>query len=171
MDLYNILMDNDVVSSINNNLDSLLYFIPEINSMIGFMHKHPDHHLDVWNHTLNTLKLSEQDYEIRLVLLLHDIGKPYSFTEGEVRHFHNHAKMSYLISSKILERLNFEDNFKKEILYLIKHHDLPILDSEIMNNYELAQILYKIQVCDIYSHNPKKLEKRIKYLEKTKSKF
>ena len=169
MDLYDILMDDDVISSIHNNLDSLLYMIPEINSMIGFDHKHPDHYLDVWEHTLYALGLSEKDYEIRVILLLHDIGKTYSYIEGDIRHFYGHARVSKMISQSILTRLNFDNSFKNEILYLIEHHDLPIKNEEIQNNYELMQMLYKIQYCDALAHNPNKLERRKKNLAQIKS--
>lgn len=47
MNLYNILMADDIVKSVNENLDYLLQTIPEIKYMIGFDHKHPHHHLDV----------------------------------------------------------------------------------------------------------------------------
>ena len=38
--LYSILMDEEVVSSINSNLDYLLVAIPELENMIGFEHNH-----------------------------------------------------------------------------------------------------------------------------------
>ena len=50
-----------------------------------------------------SLDLSEKDFLIRLVLLFHDIGKPHSYQEGEVRHFKNHAKVSANMSKKILK--------------------------------------------------------------------
>ena len=102
--LEEILLEDDIVTSINNNLDFLLNIIPELRFMIGFQHKHPHHHLDVWNHTLLALSLSKKDYDIRLSLLLHDIGKPFSFQEGEIRHFYNHPLVSYKMSTIILER-------------------------------------------------------------------
>src|SRR5574344_2051507 len=85
--LEEILTSDNVVDSIRSNLEYILKIIPELGDTIGFEHKHPHHHLDVFEHTLYALSLSENDYEIRLALLLHDIGKPHSFTEGEVRHF------------------------------------------------------------------------------------
>ena len=102
MYLKEILSEDDVVTSINNNMDYLLYVIPEINNMIGFDHKHPHHHLDVWDHTLLALSLSKNDFDVRLVLLLHDIGKPFSYQEGEVRHFKNHP----MVSAKMSEGQN-----------------------------------------------------------------
>ena len=68
--LFKILMSDDVVDSINNNLYELLLIIPELEDVIGFPHNHPHHHLDVWNHTLLALSLSEKDFDIFLEYFL-----------------------------------------------------------------------------------------------------
>lgn len=167
--LEEILTDNNIIESINNNLDELLLLIPELKFMIGFDHKHPHHHLDVWNHTLYALSLSENNFEIRLALLLHDIGKPFCFKEGDIRHYNGHALKSYEMSKKILDRFNYNDSFKEEVCYLIKKHDTPISTTDIENDYELSVKRYKIQVCDALAHNPEKLQKRVKYLKKVKN--
>lgn len=171
MNLQKILLSDNVVTTINNNMDYLLEIIPEIKYMINFEHKHPHHHLDVWNHTLYALSLSEKDFDIRLCLLLHDIGKPFSYIEGEIRHFYNHPKVSAEMSKVILERLNFDGEYIDYICYLIGHHDSPIKDEQIEKDYELCLKLYEIQKCDALAHHPDKLEKRKKYLEITKQKL
>ena len=45
-------------------------------------------------------------FDIRLCLLLHDIGKPFSYQGEEVRHFRNHAAVSANMSKIILKRLD-----------------------------------------------------------------
>ena len=166
-----LLTSDNVVDNIKSNLDELLEIIPELQDTIGFDHKHPHHHLDVWNHTLLALSKSENDFEIRLVLLLHDIGKPHCYQEGEVRNFKGHPKVSRDISINILKRLNYNEGFIRKVCYLIEKHDDIITSDEIKNNYDLAYKRYLIQECDALAHHPEKLEKRIKYLEKTKIKF
>ena len=162
--LKKILNSDDVIKSIKNNLDELLKAIPEIKDMIGFKHKNPAHHLDVWNHTLLALYKSPNNFKIRLVLLLHDIGKPHSYQDLEVRHFKGHEEKSYQMSLDILKRLNFDKKFIEETSYLIRYHDTPISDELINTNIELAQELFIIQYCDAMAHNPEKLEKRKQYL-------
>ncbi|MBR3209481.1 MAG: HD domain-containing protein [Bacilli bacterium] len=171
MSLQELLLSDDIVKSINDNMADLLLIIPEIKYMIGFEHNHPHHHLDVWNHTLLALSLSEKNFDIRLCLLLHDIGKPFSYQEEEVRHFKNHAKVSANISRKILKRLEFDEDYINYICYLIEHHDTPISDEQIENNYDLCLKLLEIQRCDALAHNPNKLEKRKKYIEETHKKL
>lgn len=163
-----ILTNEDILNSINDNINILLEFIPEIRYMIGFEHNHPHHHLDVWKHTLYALSLSECDFDIRLTLLLHDIGKPFSCQAGEVRHFHGHPKMSAYISKLILNRLGFEHEYINKICYLVENHNTPITEADVIDNYNLQLKRFAIQRCDSLAHHPDKLSKRKAYLDKTK---
>lgn len=169
--IYSILMADDVVASIHNNLNILLNFIPELSDMIGFEHNHPHHHLDVWNHTLLALHNAPKDAEIRLVLLLHDIGKPHSYQDEEIRHFRGHPKVSAYIALSILKRLHFNQDEIERLCYLIEQHDTPITEEEIKNNKALAHTKFIIQYCDALAHNPSKLEKRITYLRNINEKL
>lgn len=171
MSLQEILQADDVVTSINDNLDYLEEIIPEIKSMMGFEQHHPHHHLDVWNHTLLALSLSKKDFDVRLSLLLHDIGKPFSYQDKEVRHFKGHAKKSYEMSKKILTRLNYDRKYVVYISYLVKNHDKKIPDQLIKENYIISSKLYEIQRCDALAHHPDSLEKRKKYLNETKKRL
>ena len=170
-ELKDILLYDDVVLSINSNIDLLFSLIPELKYMVGFDQKHPHHHLDVWQHTLLALSFSLNDFDIRLSLLLHDIGKPFSYQDEEVRHFRNHAVVSKMMSFDILKRLDFDDDFIDKICYLIEKHDSIITDKDVKKDYELEYKRYEIQKCDALAHNPDKLDKRIKYLYKAKKMF
>ena len=171
MRLEDILLADDVVKSIQDHLDYLLEIIPELQYMIGFEHHHPHHHLDVWNHTLLALSLSSKDFDTRLCLLLHDIGKPFSYQDDEVRHFYGHAKVSSDMAKPILKRLGYEDYYIQTICTLIEHHDTPITDEEIATNYDYCVKLFEVQKCDALAHHPDKLEKRKVYLSKVKEKI
>ena len=171
MSLQEILLTDDIVKSINDNMDDLLLIIPEIKNMIGFEHNHPHHHLDVWNHTLLALSLSEKDFDIRLCLLLHDIGKPLSYQDEEVRHFKNHEIISSEIAEKVLKRLCYNDDYIKYICHLIERHDTKITDEQIEEDYDFCLTLFEIQRCDALAHSPKALEKRKEYLRDTKLKL
>lgn len=168
MYLYIILLNEDINSSIDRYKGYLLDLIPELEYMIGFNQKHPHHHLDLWEHTKYALSLSEKDFEIRLSLLLHDIGKPFSYQEGEVRHFKGHAKVSSEMSREILDRLGYEKELIDRICKYVELHDTPIKENDLKSDPEFYSKLYKIQYCDALAHNPDKLEKRKEYLEKTK---
>lgn len=171
MDLRELLLADNVVDEIKNNLDDLLYIIPEIQYMIGFEHKHPHHHLDVWEHTLLALSLSKKDFDIRLSLLLHDIGKPFSFQDGEVRHFYRHAIVSAKMAKSILMRLHFDKDYVKYICSFIRYHDTPISDEQLICCYDWCLKLYEIQYCDALAHHPNQLDRRKEYLKKIKKKI
>lgn len=168
MDLEKILLSDDVRKSINENIDYLVDLIPEIKYMFNFEQHHPHHHLDVWNHTLLALSLSKKDFDVRLCLLLHDIGKPFSYQDKEVRHFKGHAKVSSIMSKNILTRLGYEEDYVNYICYLIRNHDKKITSEQIEKDYELCEKLYEMQRCDALAHHPDSLESRKKYLEETK---
>lgn len=171
VNLEEILLSNNVVDEIEDNLDTILDYIPELYFEIGFDQKHPHHHLDVWNHTLYALSLSDIDSDIRMALLFHDIGKPFSYQEGDIRHFKGHAKKSSEIAKVILKRLNYKDEKINYICSLIENHDSPITLDLINRDIEFAKALYKIQYCDALAHHPDKLEIRKQYLKNTKEKI
>ena len=163
------LMSDDVEGEIRDNEYELMDLIPELKDMVGFDQKNPNHHLDLWNHTLYALSLAGPDLEIRLALLLHDIGKPHCYTEKDGnRHYFGHPKVSSEMSKKILKRLHFDKDYIDEVCYLIENHDLPISKKLVETNPNLALKLYEIQRCDSMAHSALKKEKREAYLEKTK---
>lgn len=165
--LSTILMADDIVLSINKNLKTLIQIIPEIEDMIGFEHKNPNHHLDVWQHTVLALSMAPKTFEIRLILLLHDIGKPHCFTEGEIRHFKGHEKVSAEISRNILNRIEYPSFFIDEVCNIIQEHDTKITKEEIATNYDLAYKKFLVQSCDALAHSPEGLPSRKEYIEKT----
>lgn len=170
--LYEILMGESPTQSISNHLEKLLEMIPELKYEIGFQHQHPHHHLDVWNHTLLALSLSEEDFDIRLALLLHDIGKPFCYTEREdIRHYQGHPKVSQTMTIQIMRRLGFSKNYIKKISYLVLKHDTPISQKEIEKYPNITFKRYEIQRCDALAHHPDKLEKRKQYLDKVYEKI
>lgn len=158
---------------VENNMDYILKCIPEINPMIGFDHKHPYHHLDVWGHTLEAMRHLESfdDLEVDMAVLLHDIGKPSSCKEGEVRHFHGHPEVSYQMSLTILRRLGYDEDFVQNVCYLVKYHDDVIDLSNLDNTYPMLMKRLKVQYADAKAHHPDKVEKRTRVLNDISSKL
>lgn len=151
-----------------------LKFIPELKVCVGFDQKNPWHHLDVWNHSLYAMDLSPKNKIVRMSLLLHDIGKPETMTidDNGIGHFFGHPLKSYEISKDILTRFDcFDNEDKDKILYLIKHHDNPIgqtdktLKKKIKNLGDNLDNLIEVQKADALAHNPQKIDQRIKNLE------
>ncbi len=173
--LNELLTKDNVVANINTNKNTLLFFIPEIKYMMNFDQKHPCHNYDLWNHTLLTLynaeELSYNDFDTRLALLLHDIGKPFSYQEGNIRHYPNHNIVSAKMAYTILKRLGYKESFINTMTYLIKNHDKAISDGLIKSDPELAQKLYQVQHCDVLAHSPQYADRRTDYLYETNTKI
>lgn len=169
-ELENIIMKNKIYCFDENMLFTI---IPELKDCNGFDHKHPHHCYDVWEHTKEAIRKSKPDLQIRLALLLHDIGKPHSYQEyGEIRHFYDHPQKSAEMSREILTRLGYSEKEVEEICYLVKNHDYIINVNKVNeNNMELTKKLLHIQYCDAYAHHPQHIEKRIKKLDEIKKKL
>ena len=148
--------ENDFIEEIKRKKKDIFEFIPELKAEEGFEQNNPWHIYDVWNHTLVALGNAPNDLDIRLALLLHDIGKPYSYQDDEKgRHFKNHALKSYEISSKILLRLEYSENKIEELCFYIKKHSTDIDLSKVNNtNYKRYAKLLTIQYCDCSAYNP-----------------
>ena len=167
--LEKILLTDNIIKNVYQNIDALLALIPELGKTIDFDHKHPHHHLDVFNHTLLAISLAPNNFTIRLVLLLHDIGKSSCAPEENgVRLYPNHGMVSSQMARNILTRLNFDYEYIEIICELIAKHDEKITMADINENYDFCYLLYKIQYCDALAHHPLKLDKRITYLNETK---
>ncbi len=164
--LKSILSSSDTSKTIHENIDILLTIIPEIEPMIGFEHQNPYHHLDVWEHTILAVSLApDEEFDTRLALLLHDIGKPHSWSQdGDIRHFYGHGAVSEQISRAVLERLEFPKEYIDEMCVIIKNHDEPLTETDVMNNRDLSIKTFKVQICDCLAHNPNKYGKRLDYL-------
>lgn len=165
--LEQILISDDVVESINDNIETLFSLIPELQPMVDFPHNHPHHHLDVWQHNLLALSMAPNDFEVRLSLLLHDIGKPFCYQDEEVRHFRGHPQKSAEMSESILERLGFRKEESNRYLYIIGNHDTKISNLETPSDNQTLEKLFQVQCCDSLAHHSDKLAKRKKYLLET----
>ena len=165
--IIELLSQQDVVLEIRKNSEELFRVIPELKAMVDFDHCHPHHHLDVWEHTLLALSYSKNELKIRLALLLHDLGKPFSYQQdGAVRHYKGHPAKSSEMSEVILKRLRFEENFICSICALINAHDTPMQEREIIEKLGFSRDLFEIQKCDAMAHNPVYNEKRLSYLKR-----
>ncbi|TLD82332.1 HD domain-containing protein [Helicobacter sp. MIT 05-5293] len=172
VELTKLLCGKNVKSVLEEYAEIIAVCIPEIFPMIGFRQHHPYHHLDVWGHTILAIDRACEDSIIRWTMLLHDIGKPHTFTQKEgVGHFYGHAQKSALIAEKILDRLRWDKKTKCVILTLITHHDIVLesspksvrrLLSKLDN--ELFELLLEVKKADILAQNPSLISERLKNL-------
>ncbi len=102
----------------------LQYVLPELNKCVGFDQRNPHHNKDVFKHTLKVLENVPKNINIRLAALLHDIGKPTTFSVGEdgVGHFYSHHLKGYDLTQDILRRLKFDNKTVENVSILVKEH-------------------------------------------------
>jgi tRNA nucleotidyltransferase (CCA-adding enzyme) len=100
-------------------------WLPELAAMFGCDQASPHHLYDVWEHTVQAVEIAPNQMEIRLTMLLHDIGKPSvrTFDETGRGHFAGHQEAGVAIARPILERLRFSRKITEMVYFLIGHHD------------------------------------------------
>lgn len=102
----------------------ILQVIPELRDSVGFAQHNPHHRYDVFTHTAHVLSLVEADPVMRWAALLHDVGKPQTFSRDEkgVGHFIGHASVSATIANDVLHRLKAPTAVRDQVVCLILHH-------------------------------------------------
>ncbi len=151
-ELFKILEEPNSFSYLEqlDKLKILKIIIPEIEVMRG-VKQGPYHHLDVWQHTLETIRQLEllitelknnhevQDYLdeiispnrsrralIKLGALLHDIGKPAAkrHEDGKTK-FHGHERIGSDITKNIAERLKLSNDEMNSLEKIVLWHLRP----------------------------------------------
>ncbi len=104
--------------------DAAAKLFPPLGRLMGFDQKSPHHSLDVWEHTLLTLEQTPPIPALRLAALLHDVGKPDTFTvdANGVGHFYGHHTVSAEIARQELERFHADRKTVETVCFLILHH-------------------------------------------------
>lgn len=142
-----------------DKLKILKVIFPEIEKMRG-VDQGPYHHLDVWKHSLETVKQLEilikefknkqeiQDYLnevissdrrrlglIKLGALLHDIGKPAAlrYENGKTK-FHGHERIGIEITQDIIKRMKLSNDEMESLQKMILWHLRPgyLADNKIV---------------------------------------
>ncbi len=118
--------------------DVLGAVLPEILPCVGFDQRSVYHCWDVWTHTAKAAAAAPALPVLRWTLLLHDLGKPGTFTlDGEGRgHFYGHWRRSVELAEGILTRLRFDNRSRQTILTLVERHDceLPLSARSVRRN-------------------------------------
>ena len=100
-------------------------FLPELAPMLHFDQNTPYHNLPLWEHTAKSVESIAPQRDLRLVMLLHDIGKPLcKTTDGQgVSHYRGHPQKSAEMAQGILTRLRLPTSLAEEAVQLVLYHD------------------------------------------------
>lgn len=140
--------------------------IPYLGDCVGFNQNNKYHEFDVYEHSLQALKnyisVSGDDTNIKIALLLHDIGKPECYTEDENGgHFHGHPAISKKRAEYVLNTLRFSNMDKADILMLVENHDIHIEATKRCVHKAVCKFgpenlgrIFQMQKADILAHSP-----------------
>jgi poly(A) polymerase len=98
--------------------------LPEIKRMQGVAQPaefHPEG--DVWVHTMMMLEgLRSPTPTLALGVLLHDVGKPPTFSIRERIRFDNHVEVGAKMAEEICDRLRLSSAEREQVVELVRHH-------------------------------------------------
>lgn len=125
VELLKMLCGKGVENVLLKYRDVLAVIIPEIKATFDFKQNNPHHCYDVYTHIVKAVSQVKGDGNIKMVMLLHDIGKPetVSVDEKGLHHFKKHPTVSCEMARGILNRLKFDNKSKDKILNHIFEHD------------------------------------------------
>lgn len=141
----------------------LEYLIPEWTKTKKFNQRNPHHNLALDEHIKKVVASIEGDIELRLAALLHDIGKPQTYTlKNGIGHFYGHEQESAVLAEKILLRMKYANKIVKNVTLLIANH---LNNSKNSNKkyckkliekigYENMPKLFKLMAADRIAHKP-----------------
>ncbi|MEN6390725.1 MAG: HD domain-containing protein [Syntrophomonas sp.] len=100
------------------------YVVPEILPTVGFEQHNRAHLFDVFTHSLAVLSKVPANLELRLAALLHDAGKPATFTLDDrgVGHFYQHQQESCRLGRAVLTRMKYSNAVIDKVCRLVGEH-------------------------------------------------
>jgi len=160
----------------------LKHFLPELHLCFMTRQNNPWHLYNVGKHTMEALRLSDNDLSLRVAVMLHDIGKPACKTTGEdgIDHFKGHPEVSAKKANEALRRLRFPAKVIEDAVKLISVHDIRIEPNKksikrFMNrndiNDRLFRLYIKLRIADCKGQNPELAEREIKTINDTLSAY
>lgn len=107
-------------------------FLPELTDLITFS-ENGFNRPNLWETTLKSVANVSKEPALRLAMLLHDIGKPFCFTQEKegILHFYGHAEKSSALAGTILRRLRLDHASISRITQLIRLHKIALVPTSI----------------------------------------
>ena len=163
-EISKFLLGKNVKKALLDNYEIIGEIIPEIKEMHGFEQNSKYHIYDVLTHTAVAIENVVPILHLRLTMLLHDTGKPktYSQDENGQGHFYGHAKISAEIAEDFLNKYRYDNQTKEKVLKLVKIHDTPIELDRVFIKKRMNRLgkdlffdLLKVKRADNLAQNPK----------------
>lgn len=176
-ELKKLLLGDFVFDALNEYKEIIGEVIEPLKDTFNCVQYNPWHIYDVYTHIAKSVELAPKDSDIRLVMLLHDIGKPFCKTTdcNMVDHFYGHPAISRELAEKVLKKLKVSRSTFERVSLLIELHDCHIHANEPSIGHWLSRIgkertfdLIDVKIADLAAHNLEKTESEIEELNETK---
>lgn len=145
------------------NVGMYPYMLPKMCHTVEFAQNGGHHFLDVFEHSLLSVGVIERELVLRLTMLLHDIGKPFTWEENAEKgydNFINHAYYGAEIANQVLRDLKYDNVTRKNVVELIRHHNDILLPDTVNIRKHLSNLgeeqlrrLIKVKVADLVAHD------------------
>ena len=165
-ELNKLICGKDAKRVIMENYELLGYIIPEIAQMHGFDQCTPWHIYDILTHTAIVVDNVPPTIELRLMALLHDIGKVHTFVVDEkgIGHFPSHNGVSAERAREFFNEYKYDNATKERVCKIISLHDTYISEDRVYIKKRLNRMgteaffqLLQLQRADNLAHNPEKV--------------
>lgn len=105
----------------------LTQIIPELAATLGFDQKNPHHCYDIYTHVAYVVEQMPPVLHLRWAALLHDVGKPLTFTVDDegIGHFYGHGEVGAELAQQILRRLKAPNELREKVVCLVRYHMSP----------------------------------------------
>lgn len=163
IELLRLICGQDFAETLRVYHSVITVVIPELAESVGFTQHTPYHLYDVYEHTIEAMKLVEPIPLLRLTMLLHDVGKPRCFSRDSkgIGHFYGHAKLGSQMAEEILRRLRFDNKTIGQVCCLIEHHYSKLsAKPAVIKSYlrrigeEQFRLLLKVRAADDQAKSP-----------------
>ena len=108
--------------------DVITFLIPCLKASVGYHQDNPHHLYTVWEHTIRAVEQVPPDPVLRVTMLLHDSGKPFTRTTDDkgIGHYRGHQQYSARLAEEVLNHLRFDRATSNRIISLVEAHDIPL---------------------------------------------
>lgn len=115
--------------------------IPPLGAEVGYDQGSKYHNSTLYEHTARAVEAAPPTVEMRLAMLLHDIGKPACRTVGEDGecHYYGHGEISAGMAEEILRSLKCDNALRERVAEIVRYHDIPVDTSRKYIRRQLAK--------------------------------
>ena len=148
---------------IKKYFDIFLEVLPELSLLENFNQNDPHHIYDALNHTLVSMKSIENNLELRLAMLFHDIAKPFTYEKNSdgIATYKNHEIRGAEMARDILNRLKFNKKIIQKVTKLVEYHDYevptdPMKIKQFLSKFGTDDLedLHKVKIANYYAKSP-----------------